>query len=367
MAQFGTFKTFSRSFQTNNFIKSKYNPLNVTNSINKQFVLPETVILGTYFKKINFQINSNKIVNTNSCNLLQNSKFSILTTSETIKKNKFLEQNYINSFEVLLKRLYTNRGIKNRKTETETEEEIGQEKTNSSSLAYSKQNDSQKNRQIDSVTPDIQNHLKQVWLKLGSCVGTTGLVSSILIMTNVPFSLPILPLVLFSILPIIGLSFIQPTIENYRIRNSLLYLFAILQGFTLSPLLVYSLAVSPIAIPIALTLTTLIFFAMTSLSFYSKSKSFLTWGTPLFGLLLATILGNLFALFFPGTALAAFLNSWSLYGGLGIFTLFIGYDTHRIIADAENGNKDVVGHAAALFIDIVNIFRSLLFIFSVRD
>ena len=60
------------------------------------------------------------------------------------------------------------------------------------------------------------------------------------------------------------------------------------------------------------------------------------------------------------------LTDISLYGGLGIFTLFVAYDTQQILDDYKNGVRDTVQHSIGLFIDFVAIFRRMLMLFMMR-
>ena len=55
--------------------------------------------------------------------------------------------------------------------------------------------------------------------------------------------------------------------------------------------------------------------------------------------------------------------SISLYGGLALFTVYVAYDTQVILDDYKNGMEDAVQHSLQLFLDFVNIFRRVLFMF----
>lgn len=61
------------------------------------------------------------------------------------------------------------------------------------------------------------------------------------------------------------------------------------------------------------------------------------------------------------------LHSVSLYGGLGIFSLYVAFDTQQIIADYEQGNRDVVHGAVNLFINFKAMFVRFVLIFMGRD
>lgn len=104
----------------------------------------------------------------------------------------------------------------------------------------------------------------------------------------------------------------------------------------------------------------------------APSDKFLNIGGALgigFGVVLASSVGSMFLP--PTTVLGAGLYSVALYGGLVLFSLFLLYDTQRVIRDAETypvvyrkfniqGNAvrpfDPVNHAMHIYVAAVNIF-----------
>lgn len=72
----------------------------------------------------------------------------------------------------------------------------------------------------------------------------------------------------------------------------------------------------------------------------APSDKFLNMGGPLaigLGVVFASSLGSMFLP--PTTALGAGLHSMALYGGLVLFSMFLMYDTQRIIRNAESHPK----------------------------
>ena len=55
------------------------------------------------------------------------------------------------------------------------------------------------------------------------------------------------------------------------------------------------------------------------------------------------------------------------YGGLGLFTLYIAYDTQKMIDEYEMGEDDHLKHAVDLFIDFKVIFTRVLVLLMGRD
>jgi len=62
-------------------------------------------------------------------------------------------------------------------------------------------------------------------------------------------------------------------------------------------------------------------------------------------------------------ALIAALHNINLYLGLGVFSLFIAYDTQRMIESARSGIADPISDALSLFLNLLNIFIRLLEVF----
>jgi len=103
----------------------------------------------------------------------------------------------------------------------------------------------------------------------------------------------------------------------------------------------------------------------------APSDKFLNMGGPLaigLGVVFASSLGSMFLP--PTTALGSGLHSIALYGGLVLFSMFLMYDTQRIIRNAEthpnyygvNGVRryDPINNAMSIYMDTVNIFVRIL-------
>lgn len=95
----------------------------------------------------------------------------------------------------------------------------------------------------------------------------------------------------------------------------------------------------------------------------APSDKFLYMGGPLaigLGLVFASSLASIWLP--PTTALGAGIYSFSLYGGLLLFSGFLLYDTQRIIRSAEtyplyaSRPFDPINHAISIYLDTLNIF-----------
>ena len=61
------------------------------------------------------------------------------------------------------------------------------------------------------------------------------------------------------------------------------------------------------------------------------------------------------------------LHNVYMYGGLALFTLYIAYDTQKMIDEYEMGEDDHLKHAVDLFIDFKVIFTRVLILLMGRD
>ncbi|XP_060097030.1 growth hormone-inducible transmembrane protein [Heteronotia binoei] len=102
---------------------------------------------------------------------------------------------------------------------------------------------------------------------------------------------------------------------------------------------------------------------LSTVAMCAPSEKFLNIGAPLgvgFGLVLASSLGSMF--FPPTSALGAGLYSVSVYGGLVLFSLFLLYDTQKVVKRAETQplygvqKYDPINACMGIYMDTLNIF-----------
>lgn len=106
----------------------------------------------------------------------------------------------------------------------------------------------------------------------------------------------------------------------------------------------------------------------------APSEKFLTMGGPLaigFGVVFASSMATFFV---PHTTvLGSGLHSMALYGGLILFSMFLLYDTQKVIKKAETYPKynitgreafDPINNALSIYTDIINIFIRIFSILS---
>merc|ERR1719499_1684065 len=104
----------------------------------------------------------------------------------------------------------------------------------------------------------------------------------------------------------------------------------------------------------AAMITACIVGSLSAVAACSPGDTFLSMGPMLgcgLGVVLAASLGSMF---FPGSAM---LMNISLYGGLGVFGLFLCYDTQKVLYHAQMDNQfDPINRELGIYINTINIF-----------
>jgi len=99
----------------------------------------------------------------------------------------------------------------------------------------------------------------------------------------------------------------------------------------------------------------------------APSDKFLNMGGMLGAGLGVVFLANIGSMFMPpSTVIGSGLYSIAIYGGLVLFSLFLLYDTQRIIQQAENPSRpyDPVNQSMGIYMDTMNIFIRIAMILS---
>uniref|UniRef100_A0A1B6F2B1 Growth hormone-inducible transmembrane protein n=1 Tax=Cuerna arida TaxID=1464854 RepID=A0A1B6F2B1_9HEMI len=106
-----------------------------------------------------------------------------------------------------------------------------------------------------------------------------------------------------------------------------------------------------------------IFGGLSTIAVCAPSEKYLMLGGPLAMGLGAVFVSSLGSMFLPPTtALGASLYSFSLYGGLLLFSALVLYDTQKIIKHAEHEMIpfDPINHSLSIYMDAMNIFIRLV-------
>jgi len=166
-----------------------------------------------------------------------------------------------------------------------------------------------------------------------------------------------------SIAGIIGMMFTNP--ENVTLRQNLFLGISSLVGLSIAPLVAAS---APGVVFAAALGTSAIFGGFSLAALKAKRATFLKFGGPLLGGLFMLVGCSIASLVLPlvgvtSPAILGALFNVNLYGGLILFSIFISYDTQRMIEAYRAGNRDHVSPALSMFLNIINIFIRLLRIF----
>jgi len=211
------------------------------------------------------------------------------------------------------------------------------------------------------LTPELRRHFSKVYglLMAGAGLSTVGVLAA----TFAPALA--MPAMIAAFVPVLAVSFMTPAPEKRTLRQNLFLSAAFLLGMGISPLVLTS---SPGAVFAALMGTTAIFGGFSLAALKAKKKSMMMLGGVLGGGLLVILAASLAHLLLPllgvtNPAFLAMLYNVNLYGGLGLFSLFICYDTHNMAQQFALGNDDHVTPAMSMFLNIFNIFVRLLSIF----
>lgn len=165
---------------------------------------------------------------------------------------------------------------------------------------------------------------------------------------------------MFIVLAIIGL--VMLVLLYTKVRNlPLLYLFNLIEGLTLTPLLLSAIDVNSILIPEALVITSVVFVGLSAYAYFSK-KDFTFLGGILWILLIVGIVAAL------GLLAASFLTSLNLTVASIILSSFFAllfaawtlYDMSSIMR--KYSNDDYIQAVVALYIDFLNLFVNILMI-----
>jgi Bax inhibitor 1 len=204
------------------------------------------------------------------------------------------------------------------------------------------------------LSVDTQAHLVKVYSTLFTCMCTSAAGAAVQMRSGLYGGALPLSLLLFAAFAY----FVQLPAYSPR-RAPLLHAIALLQGFATGPLLTFATVYVDPWLPLsALAATAVVFLGLTVSAMFARRRSYLLLGGALSTGLSVMFLGALLNAFVPSNVGFAV----QLYGGLALFCGYVMYDTQLIIEKVELGDKDHVGHALELFMDLIAIFRRLLMI-----
>ena len=237
----------------------------------------------------------------------------------------------------------------------------------SSFPSYTPEREERTGTQWDALSSGTVDHMRKVYGTLATGIGIAAGASLFTMATPLVGIHPLIPGIA-SMVPLMGLYYTSKHTHSMMFRTGLYAAFTGLSGVAMAPLLKFALAVSPAVVPQALLITTAMFGTMTALSLLAKPGATLRWGVPLAGGMLVLMGAGVASMFVPITsAWYPLLHNVYLYGGLGLFTLYIAYDTQKMIDEYEMGEDDHLKHAVDLFLDFKMVFSRVLILLMGRS
>lgn len=200
----------------------------------------------------------------------------------------------------------------------------------------------------------VKVHLKQVYSTLALATFAAGVGSYLHLFTNILSGgfLAAIGAMGFGLM----LTATQDDGKNTQKRLSYLLGFAACTGLVLGPLMESAMYLNPRIIPFSLLSTCLVFGSFSLSAIFSNHGKWLYMGGGLLSLLSVMLFTSIINIFIG----SYYLFQAQLYLGLVVFCLFIMYDTASIIERRRAGETDHIKHAMFLFVDAVDIFRTLM-------
>ena len=202
-------------------------------------------------------------------------------------------------------------------------------------IARDKEEREQQGSQWDALGMGVVAHMQKVYGTLAVGIGIAAGASMFTMATPLVGVHPMIP-GLAGLVPLMGIMYTSNRTHSPAMRAAMFAAFTGLSGMSLAPLCYVAMKISPIIVPQALILTTGLFGAMTGLSLMAKPGSMLRLGVPLGAGALMLMVCGIGGMFVPVTsAWYPLLHNVYLYGGLGLFTLYIAYDTQKMIDEVR--------------------------------
>jgi Bax inhibitor 1 len=206
------------------------------------------------------------------------------------------------------------------------------------------------------LSPQIQSHLLKVYSQLAQMLMISSLACYFQIYHN---SFILQTLSSWSFIGALGclLAFhFTDELATPTRSKSLLYGFALFKGLALGPIIEISVGINPTILVTALVSTSLLFGSLSLAVWFSPrpSQIYVTG-------LLASALSITFWLSIVNWFLkSSVLFEIELWLGLGLFAMYVVYDTQMIIQKCQQGQKQVLKHAMELYIDFVSLFVRIM-------
>ena len=161
-------------------------------------------------------------------------------------------------------------------------------------------------------------------------------------------------------LVIIGIIVLIPLITIWKESIVLLFIFNLIEGFILTPLIYIANVVDPWIIPEALGITSLIFIVFSFYGWITK-RDFTSWGSVLFCFLIVAFVFTILQFFIRDSIFNLLVDA----GVIILFVFFIIYDMSSILR--EYRNNEYIPATVSLYLDFLNIFVRVVAILIRRE
>lgn len=210
--------------------------------------------------------------------------------------------------------------------------------------------------EFSDMPPKVKQHLNKVYGTLSiSCMSAVAscLIMPVALVNNFAFNI-------LSVIATIGLlitMYFNKGNQNHGTKFLCLVAIALIDGAQLKPLVAYAGEIDPMIVVNALIYTASIFISFTLLSLKTERRSMLFLGGIISSVMMGMLFGSIFSLI-TGVGFISYLGYNIIM--LGVFSLYVIYDTQMIIEKAHMNDFDYTFHALELFIDLVEIFVRIL-------
>ena len=142
-----------------------------------------------------------------------------------------------------------------------------------------------------------------------------------------------------------------------------LYGFALFKGLAIAPLVNMAVSINPSILVSALFSTSLLFASLTIAVWYSPrpSQIYVT------GMLMSAVSILTWLSIANWFLRSSMLYQVELWFGLGVFGMYVIYDTQMVIQKCREGQKQVLRHAMELYIDFAALFVRILVILMKKE
>lgn len=209
---------------------------------------------------------------------------------------------------------------------------------------------------FQNISYEVSDYLKQVYFQLSITImwWYAGFSSYPYIESAIPSNKFLQLFIIFClIIPIIVYRY-----QEKFWKRTLLYCLGFSKGVFIGDFINTLETFNPGSIRLAMTVSIVIFSTLSLLSGKIHNRFGLYFSSIIFSCINFMVLFHLMQYFFDIFSIN-FIITFDTYFGIVLFSLYICYDTQKIIYDANRNLRDIEYHTLELFLDFINIFIRL--------